>query len=362
MMNRWKQRKRGGGGSALAAAGVRVLTAILLASLLITGCGNHEDADAGSVHQEEPKVQIGLSFESYVIERWQRERDVFVSTAKELGAEVNVQNANGDVEEQISQIEYFIKKQVDVIVVVAADCEAITDVMIKARAAGIKTVSYDRLIQNAGCDLYISFDNTEVGRLMAGCMKENVPEGGDIFLIQGPLTDNNVKLVRQGIDETLAGSNLNVVYESNCEGWLSEKAYAYTKEGLKKKRNIKGIICGNDDLASQTFKALAEERLAGQVCLTGQDGDLAACQRIVEGTQQMTAFKSVEQEAIMAARCAILLGEGKPIEEAQKMVHDGTYNIPYLELKPIAVTRENMDEVIIKGGFHAKEDVYLNVN
>ena len=62
-------------------------------------------------------------------------------------------------------------------------------------------------------------------------------------------------------------------------------------------RNVKGIICGNDDLASQAFRALSEERLAGKVCVTGQDGDLAACQRIVEETQEMTAFKSVEQEA-----------------------------------------------------------------
>ena len=87
--------------------------------------------------------------------------------------------------------------------VVAGDCEALSDVMIKAREAGIKTVSYDRLIMNAGCDLYISFDNTEVGRLMAESMLENIPDGGDIFLIQGPLTDNNVSLIREGkIDTT----------------------------------------------------------------------------------------------------------------------------------------------------------------
>ena len=285
-----------------------------------------------------------------------------MSAAKELVAEVNVQNANGDVEKQISQIEYFIKKQVDVIVVVAGDCEALSDVMIKAREAGIKTVSYDRLIMNAGCDLYISFDNTEVGRLMAESMLENIPDGGDIFLIQGPLTDNNVSLIREGIDETLAGSNLNVVYEANCPGWIAENAYTYTKEGLKLDRNVKGIICGNDDLASQAFRALSEERLAGKVCVTGQDGDLAACQRIVEETQEMTAFKSVEQEASLAAKCAVLLGLGEEIEEVQDTAYDGTYNVPYLELQPIAVTKENMDEVIIKGGFHAKEDVYLNVN
>ena len=129
---------------------------------------------------------------------------------------------------------------------------------------------------------------------------------------------------------------------------------------LKLDRNVKGIICGNDDLASQAFRALSEERLAGKVCVTGQDGDLAACQRIVEETQEMTAFKSVEQEASLAAKCAVLLGLGEEIEEVQDTAYDGTYNVPYLELQPIAVTKENMDEVIIKGGFHAKEDVYLN--
>ena len=341
---------------------VCILLTALFSVLAVSGCAKTKDAAAGSVEPQEQEVQIGLSFESFVIERWMRERDVFVSAAKELGAEVNVQNANGDVEEQISQIEYFIKKQVDVIVVVAGDCEALSDVMIKAREAGIKTVSYDRLIMNAGCDLYISFDNTEVGRLMAESMLENIPDGGDIFLIQGPLTDNNVSLIREGIDETLAGSNLNVVYEANCPGWIAENAYTYTKEGLKLDRNVKGIICGNDDLASQAFRALSEERLAGKVCVTGQDGDLAACQRIVEETQEMTAFKSVEQEASLAAKCAVLLGLGEEIEEVQDTAYDGSYNVPYLELQPIAVTKENMDEVIIKGGFHAKEDVYLNVN
>ena len=252
---------------------VCTLSAVLFTVLAASGCVRMEDAAAGSMEQEEPKVQIGLSFDSFVIERWMRERDVFVSAAKELGAEVNVQNANGDVQDQISQIEYFIRKQVDVIVVVAGDCEALTDVMIKAREAGIKTVSYDRLIQNAGCDLYISFDNTEVGRLMARSLLENIPDGGDIFLIQGPLTDHNVTLVREGIDETLAGSSLSVVYESNCAGWVAENAYTYTKEGLKQDRYVKGIICGNDDLASQAFRALSEERLAGKVYVTGQDGE-----------------------------------------------------------------------------------------
>ena len=84
--------------------------ALLLAAALAAGCGNKPQEPQKEEAKEEDKLQIGLSFDSFVIERWLRDRDMFVSTAQSLGAEVNVQVAGGVVEEQISQIEYFIKK------------------------------------------------------------------------------------------------------------------------------------------------------------------------------------------------------------------------------------------------------------
>ncbi len=338
------------------------MIAVVSAALLLSGCAKTEGTAPTEEAESKAVCRIGLSNDSYVIERWLRERDIFVSAAQELGAEVNVQNANGDVDEQISQIEYFIKKQMDVIVVVAGDCEALSDVMRRAKEAGIKTICYDRLIHNSNCDLYISCDSTQVGRLMAENMAANIPEGGNIFLILGPKNDDNVTKIRDGVFEVLDKSSIKVAYEANCDGWLAEQAYTYVKEGLKKERNIKGIICGNDDLASQAFKALAEERLAGNVFLTGQDGDLAACQRIVEGTQEMTAFKYTEEQARLAAKYAVLLAQGEPFSDVTATIHDGAYDVPYLRMEPIAVTKENMDSVMIEGGFRTKEDVYLNVD
>ena len=153
----------------------------ILALIVLAGCGQREqgkeiEKKAVSI-EEENKTTIGLSFDSFVIERWLRDRDAFVAAADNLGAEVNVQNANGDVEEQIEQIRYLIKKKVDVMVVVAADCMEISEVMLEAKAAGIPTISYDRLIQNADTDLYISFDNEKVGQYMAEVLVENIPEG-----------------------------------------------------------------------------------------------------------------------------------------------------------------------------------------
>ena len=147
----------------------RILSIIIIAVMLIlclTGCDDKEPSNSGQNEKEDDKVQIGFCFDSFVIERWQRDRDVFVSMAKELGAEVNIQNANGDIEEQKKQIDYFIKKNMDVIVIVCIDSTSLKSSVKKARDEGIKVIAYDRLIKDGDVDLYVSFDNKKVGEMM----------------------------------------------------------------------------------------------------------------------------------------------------------------------------------------------------
>lgn len=126
-------------------------------------------------------------------------------------------------------------------------------------------------------------------------------------------------------------------------------------------------MCGNDDLAGQAIKALTEKRLAGKVPVVGQDAELSACQRIVEGTQTMSVYKSVDEEARVAARLAVALGQGKDITDPDAeicvtdTISDGTYDVPCYSIEPVAVDKSNMKEVIIDGGFHLAEDIYMNV-
>ncbi len=335
--------------------------------LLLCGCGRGGEEGQSENGEKEEELQIGLGFDSFVIERWLRDRDMFVSTAKELGAEVNVQNANGSVEEQIAQIEYFIQKDMDVIVIIAIDGNALGDVIGKARKKGIRIICYDRLIENVDADLYISFDNEKVGSLMGEALKSACPQGGNIFAIYGSPTDNNVEQVETGFTGVLEGSNLDIVYSGYCDNWLAELAFDRVNEGLAITDDIVGVMCGNDDLASQAVKALAENRLAGQVAVVAQDAELAACQRIVEGTQEMTVYKPVEKEAKAAAMLAVALGRDEDITsdacevQVTETISDGTYDIPYYSIEPVAVTIDNMDEVIIGDGFHSREDVYLNI-
>lgn len=356
---------------------VMVICSLLIVSLM-TGCSYSRTTKKAADKKE--GISIGLCFDSFVIERWIRDRDTFVTTAKELGAKVNVQNANGDVSEQISQIDYLISQNVDVIVIIAVDCGALTEIVKKAKDNGIKIISYDRLIKNADTDLYISFDNVQVGKDMANAMKRALPHGGKIFAINGSKADNNVLQVQNAFAQDIKKAGIDIVYSNYCTGWSARKAGEYAEEALEKYPDVDGIMCGNDDLASEVARVLSENRLSGKVALIGQDADLLACQRIVENTQSMTEFKKVEDLAKAAAYFAVKMAKGqnytdtsksenkqKSLETdekyiATKLIGDGKSEVPYYSLKPVMVTKNNIDKVIIDSGFHTKEEVYLNMN
>lgn len=354
---------RGKKGRIVMKKGFRRWAALVLAGILVmvmtVGCGQtvpERDVET----EKSDAIQIGFSMDSFLIERWQRDRDLFVSKAQELGAEVNVQNANGEVSRQISQIEYFIEKKMDVIVIVAIDGEQLSEVVGRAKKAGIKVIAYDRLILNADVDLYISFDNEKVGTLMGEYLREALGDEGTIICINGSPADNNVSLVFGGFKEMLRGTDIKIDRVGYADNWLAEIGFDFVSEYLTEGNVPDAIMCGNDDIATQVVKALSENRLAGQVYVTGQDADLAACQRIVEGTQYMTVYKPIELLAQRAAEMAVALAKGEELD-IQDTINNGIYDVPFEKLEPVGVTKENMDEVII-GKYHQKNEVYLNVH
>lgn len=331
---------------------------VMAITALLVGCREVENP-LQIAEEEEAEIQIGMIFDNFVMERWLRDRDVFVSTAKELGAEVNVQNANSSVEEQIDLIEYFIKKKVDVIVIIPIDSGPLLEPIKKAQEEGIKVVSYDRLVVGAEPDLFISFDNTKVGTLMGRAISEKLEEGDKVLMICGPETDNNAIEVQNGFREIMNSKKIEILDIYHTDGWKPEYAAMYARQNSDRIHEVKGIMCGNDNLAGQVVSVLAEQRLAGEIYVTGQDADLAACQRIVEGTQYMTVYKSIEKMAAKAAKATVDLVENKDFDYSFYLTEDGK-QIPYIKMEPVAVYVDNIQDVIIDSGFHLKEDVYLN--
>lgn len=335
-----------------------ILLAALLASLLLVGCNSAGDGEKNEEVNDGATLQIGMCFDSFLIERWERDRDVFVSTAKDLGAEVYVQNANGDVNEQIAQIEYLIKKKMDVIVIIAIDGDSLSDVVKKARNEGIVVIAYDRLIKNADLNLYISFDNEKVGEMMGQAIAEN-EDCSNVIMACGSKSDNNVSLVENGFINVMEENNINIIDKTYCDGWKAEMAYDYVDSNIDLIDTADAIMCGNDDIATNVIRALSVNRRAGKIVVVGQDADLTACQHIVEGTQKMTVYKPVERLASQAAKYAISFAKKEDLL-IKNTINNGSFDVPYVALTPVSVDSYNMDSVIIDGGFHLREDVYLN--
>ncbi|SHJ78917.1 sugar ABC transporter substrate-binding protein [Hespellia stercorisuis] len=341
---------------------VRMLCVLLSAVFVFAaGCAKTEPQEKTTAESALQKTQIGITFDTFVLERWLKDRDVFVATAQKMGAEVNVQNANGDVEKQKEQINRFVQDKVDVIVVIPVDCYELGEEVENARNHGIEVISYDRMIQNAKTDLYITVDSEKVGEEMGRIMVEKLPEGGNVVMICGPEMDTNCMWLAHGFETAIADSNLKVVYKTHVEAWTSEYGTQAMREALSQTDQIDGLMCGNDGLAGFAIQVLSEQQLAGKVVVTGQDADLEACQRIVEGTQAMTGFKPIGELARMAAEFAVQLADKGTIKSVKDTRDNQVAEIPYYGLDPIAVTRENMDEVIVDSGFHLRDEVYLNV-
>lgn len=313
------------------------------------------------------KPLIGLSMDTLKEERWVGDRDRFVARAAELGAEVLVQSANGDDMRQLADIDALISRKVDVIVIIPHDGAAMAEGVARAHAANIPVISYDRLITNSEPDIYLTFDNVKVGRLQGQYLIDRLSAAGGgapkrIVRIYGSKTDNNALLFKQGQDEALAphlkSGAIQVIHEDWAVDWRPENAKRIANAAITNAgREIDGILASNDGTAGGAIQALVEEGLAGKVLVTGQDAELAACQRIVAGTQAMTIYKPLSRLANRAAELAVALARRKPVV-AQSQVFNGKAEIPSVLLEVISVTRENIDETVIKDGFHSREAVY----
>lgn len=336
----------------------KVVVFLLAFVIVLAGCASKQ-----TYINDDGKIVIGFISESMTVQRWIRDREIFVGRAEDLGAEVIVQNAYEDIERQKEIGIEMVKKGVDVIVIVPWDKDSLTDLVRYAQANNVKVIAYDRLIRDANVDLYISFDNYQVGYMMAQAAVNNKPSGNYVVL-NGPQTDNNCYMIKDGIYDVLGPyierGSINVVGETWIEAWRDEASYEYVSSLLSNGTQIDAIIAADDRLSEGAINALSENRLAGSVYVTGQDAELAACQRIVEGTQHMTVYKPIRVLSEGAADIAIRMAEGKETG-ATETIFDGTYDVPYIIYAIRLVNKQNMVEEIINDGFYEKERVYQNV-
>jgi len=349
-------------GSLAGAGGLRALPLLCLAVLCLgldLACAPRRPK-AGTTR---PPL-VGFSLDSLVVERWQRDLEVFQAAVKELGGDFVYRVADQDAVVQERQVRELADLGVDVLVIVPNDADKLSSTVSELRKRGIAVLSYDRLVRRAGVNLYVSFDNEKVGALMAGAAAM-AGASGDWLILNGAKNDHNAVLLNRGlhsvIDPIVGSGKIKIIGENWPAAWDSEDARRTVDSILTRKLSIHTIIAGNDMLAEAAIAVLAENGLAGRVVVVGQDAELAACQRIAEGSQFATIYKPIDRLARRAAECAMLLARGLSAP-GDATIDDGAGQVPFVRLEPILVTRELLDSTVIRDGFHKAEDIYRNVH
>ncbi len=239
------------------------------------------------------KPVIGVSWSNFQEERWKTDEAAIKAAIEKAGGTYLSADAQSSPAKQLTDVESLISRGANALIVLAQDAQAIRPAVDKALNEGIPVVGYDRLIENPKA-FYLTFDNIEVGRMMAREVMKAKPEGNYVF-IKGSGQDPNAGFLFQGSMEVLKASidagKIKNVGEAFTDGWLPANAQRNMEQFLTRNNNkVDAVVAANDGTAGGSIAALAAQGLAGSVPVSGQDADRAALNRIALGTQTMTVW------------------------------------------------------------------------
>src|SRR3954452_13194748 len=204
---------------------------VLLAASCVKGPQESTATEAARAPHSGP-IRIGFSMDTLKEERWQRDKALVEQRAKEIGAQLDVQGANGDDAEQTKQADNMLTKGVDVLIVAPHNGEIAASIVEAAHRKGVPVIAYDRLIRNADVDLYISHQVERMGEMQAEYALKHVPKGNYV-LIGGSPTDFNALLLRKAQKKILKpavdGGDVKIISGQFAREWKAEEALRITE-------------------------------------------------------------------------------------------------------------------------------------
>ena len=254
-----------------------------------------------------------MSWNNYQEERWAKWDEPALKAAIEAGGGTYISNdAKSSAETQASNVENLISQGANVLVILAQDGTAIKPSVASAVSQGVPVISYDRLIDDPEA-LYMSFDNVKVGELQAEAILERRPRR-QLHHHQGQLRRRQRRLPPRGVHQRrhpAVGENsdtITIVGEDYTDNWDAAIAQTTTEQFLTDANNeVDAVLSENDGMAGGVVAALEAQGLAGQVPVSGQDGDQAALNRVALGTQTVDVWKDSRLLGTAAGEAAVQL-------------------------------------------------------
>ncbi|MCU1493293.1 MAG: hypothetical protein JWO62_1057 [Acidimicrobiaceae bacterium] len=273
-------------------------------------------------------------------------------------AHVIADNAQGSDATQISQVEDALANGANVIVISPLDTATGVAIVSKAARYHVPVIAYDGMLTGAKIAFYVSFDNTGVGKTQGQYLVQHLAKGSTVVMINGDQTSAPGVEFKQGalsaLNPAFTSGELKLGYSADTPQFTPATAQTEMEQALTKlNNNVQAVLSPNDGIAGGVIAALTAQHLQGKVLVTGQDATAAGLQDILEGTQSMTVFKPIKEEAGTAAKVAVALAEGntKIISKVAKTkVGNGFMRVPSVLLRPIVVTKANVPIVVKDGG------------
>ena len=338
------------------------LVALLLVAMLAFGLAAcTTGTDTPPTGGEKDGIKIGISLPTQREERWVLDKEAFEKNASETGIEIAIQIADNNATTQQSQCENLISQGIDVLICAPHDGDAAVNIVEMAHEAGIPVIAYDRPIMTPDLDLYVTFDQYEIGKLMGQYMVEHLESGNIVFLKGDPGDPTCVPLAqgaKDAIQAKVDSGDYVIVMEQDVKDWDPVNALKIMENALTANdNNIQGVIAPNDGTAGAVVEALAAQGMAdGSVIVTGQDSEVDAIKRIIEGTQSMTVFFDVRDLAGAAFGAAVTMANGQAVRDDGIYEEDGI-SFPQLVFPPAQVTIDNYKELLLDSGYMDPKDL-----
>ena len=359
-------------------APVMAIAALVLAACTGGGSGasgsaGEEPAGSEAAAESQPAATgdcvVGVSWNNYQEERWAlRDEPAIQAALDEVGAEYISADAGSSEEQQATDVENLLSQGANVLIILAQNTETILPSVQAAVDQGVPVIAYDRLIESAD-SLYVSFDNVRVGEMQAEAVLGEVSEG-NFVIIKGNGADANSDFLRQGYvnagvpAENESSDAITIVGETYTDNWDPALAQTEMEQFLTENDNaVDAVLSENDGMAGGVVAALEAQGLAGQVPVSGQDGDIAALNRVALGTQTVDVWKDARELGKAAGEAAVALCDNPDlaaVPDTEEFDSPGGNTLTSILLDPIAITQDNLD-VVLDADWITEEDLCQGV-
>jgi D-xylose transport system substrate-binding protein len=345
---------------------MRRLTPVLaIAALVLAACSGGGSGASGTSGGEPAGSEtasgdctVGVSWNNYQEERWARWDEPAIQEALDAGgADYVSADAGSSEEQQAADVENLLSQGADVLIILAQSGEAILPSVQAAVDQGVPVIAYDRLIEDPDA-LYITFDNVRVGEMEAEAVL-NVVSEGNFVIIKGNSADANADFLRQGYvnagipAEGESSDTITIVGETYTDNWDPSLAQTEMEQFLTENNNeVDAVLSENNGMAGGVVAALEAQGLAGQIPVSGQDGDQAALNRVALGTQTVSVWKDARELGRAAGEAAVALCANADLSAVEGTVQfdsPGGNSMTSILLEPQPITQDNLDVVLDAG-------------